>query len=143
LTPQLADIAETPALRLRHDAARVWEHGHCPYCGSLPYMGELTGRDGQRWHVCSYCCARDRAARLQCPYCGERDENKLRMFSADALPFFEVQVCTACTGYIKLADLRQKSEHLPAALNDLASLPLDMLACREGYTRPTLSAWGF
>ena len=39
--------------------------------------------------------------------------------------------------------LREQAEALPAALNDLASLPLDMLARQEGYSRPTPSAWGF
>lgn len=65
------------------------------------------------------------------------------MFTTDSLPFFEVHVCKTCNNYIKLADLREQAEALPAALSDLASLPLDMLARQEGYSRPTPSAWGF
>ena len=141
LTPQLAAVTET--LSAGHDEQRVWEHGHCPHCGRPPFMGELRGREGQRWHTCSFCGARYRAARLQCPFCLERGEERLRVFTTDSLPFFEVRVCKTCRCYIKLADLREQAEALPAALNDLASLPLDMLARQEGYSRPTPSAWGF
>ncbi|MCD7984038.1 MAG: formate dehydrogenase accessory protein FdhE [Desulfovibrio sp.] len=141
LTPQLAAVTET--LAAGYDEQRVWEHGHCPHCGRPPFMGELRGREGQRWHTCSFCGASYRAARLQCPFCLERGEERLRVFTTDSLPFFEVRVCKTCRCYIKLADLREQAEALPAALSDLASLPLDMLARQEGYSRPTPSAWGF
>ena len=141
LTPQLAAV--TDALATARDDRRVWEHGHCPHCGRPPFMGELHGKEGLRRHTCSFCGASYRAARLQCPFCLERGEDKLRMFTSDSLPFFEVHVCKTCNNYIKLADLREQAEALPAALSDLASLPLDMLARQEGYSRPTPSAWGF
>ncbi len=54
-----------------------------------------------------------------------------------------MRVCKTCGCYIKLADLREQTEALPAALSDLASLPLDMLARQAGYSRSTPSAWGF
>lgn len=141
LTPQLAAVTE--ALAAGHNEQGVWEHGHCPHCGRAPFMGELRGREGQRWHTCSFCGASYRAARLQCPFCLERAEERLRLFTTDSLPFFEVRICETCRCYIKLADLRQQTEIPPAALSDLASLPLDMLALQEGYNRPTPSAWGF
>lgn len=141
LTPQLAAVTET--LAAGHEQRGVWEHGHCPHCGRPPFMGALRGREGQRWHTCSFCGADYRAARLQCPFCLEREEEQLRMFTTDSLPFFEVRVCKTCGCYIKLADLREQTEALPAALSDLASLPLDMLARQAGYSRSTPSAWGF
>ena len=141
LTPQLAAVTE--ALAAGHNEQGVWEHGHCPHCGRPPFMGELRGREGQRWHICSFCGASYRAARLQCPFCLEREEERLRVFTTDSLPFFEVRVCKTCRCYIKLADLREQAETSPAALSDLASMPLDMLALQEGYSRPAPSAWGF
>lgn len=141
LTPQLAAISA--ALASGHDASRVWEHGHCPHCGRAPFMGELHGKEGRRLHACSFCGCSWRAARLQCPYCLERGEAQLRAFSSDSVPGFEVQVCTSCKSYIKLADLREADNPLPAALLDLTSLPLDILAGREGFARPTPSSWGF
>lgn len=141
LTPQLAATAEL--LASGHDSRRVWEYGHCPVCGRPPFMGALRGKEGQRWHSCSFCGVSWRAPRLQCPFCLERGEDKLRMFTTDCLPRYEVQVCKGCGNYIKLDDLREKDGGLPPCLSDLASLPLDVLARQEGYARPTPSAWGF
>ena len=122
----------------------VWEHGTCPHCGQLPYMGQLRGKEGARWHVCSFCQLAFRVARLQCPVCLERDNAKLHFFTTAAEPGYEVHVCETCKNYMKLTDLREKESTLSApALEDLNSLPLDLAARQQGYIRNTLSAWGF
>ena len=129
---------------------KVWEFGTCPHCGHLPYMGQLRGKEGARWHVCSFCHLSYRAARLQCPVCLEKDTEKLHFFVAAEAPEYEVHVCESCKNYLKLSDAREKDSAqlataLPAlaALEDLDSLPLDLAARQQGYVRNTLSAWGF
>lgn len=142
LAPSLA--AASAALASRHDPDSVWEHGHCPHCGHLPFIGQLRNKEGLRRHTCSFCGLTWRAARLQCPVCLERDTDKLRFFSSDNTPGYQVHVCDHCKNYIKLADMREQgtTPTLPG-LDDLDSLPLDLLARQQGYLRSTPSAWGF
>jgi Protein involved in formate dehydrogenase formation. len=45
--------------------------------------------------------------------------------------------------YVKTLDFRELDSEPMPALDDMATLALDMLAQEEGYKRPTLSAWGF
>ncbi len=120
-----------------------WEHGHCPVCGSLPLIGALREKEGQRKLTCSFCQTEYRTRRLGCPICDESDSEKLTFYLVQDEPGFRVDVCNTCKSYIKIADFRQLDrKHLPL-LDDLASLPLDILAAQKGYSRTTLSAWGF
>ena len=144
-----ADPASSPSTASPADPAshKVWEYGSCPHCGHVPYMGQLRGKEGARWHVCSFCQLSYRAARLQCPVCLERDTAKLHFFATADAPGYEVHVCESCKNYMKLADWREKDLAQcvdgVAALEDLDSLPLDLAARQQGYVRNTLSAWGF
>jgi FdhE protein len=142
LTPAFTRLHAALADRLRTDA--IWPHGHCPLCGSPPLIGKLAGKEGFRYHCCSLCRLEYRAPRLGCPFCREQRGDRISVFTADTLPGYAAHVCRTCKGYIKLADLREYAGRvfLPV-LDDLESLPLDMLAQRQGLTRPTLSAWGF
>lgn len=152
----LVPSLEAIATHLQPHIGDMWAHGHCPVCGSAPFMGYLgkkTGKDksenlldtnGQRFHVCSFCRSEYRVKRLQCPFCLEEDHTKLEYFSAAEDPDYQVHVCHTCKGYIKLADFREyTSRPMLPAVNDLESLPLDIAAQQQGYSRLTLSPWGF
>jgi len=122
----------------------VWPHGHCPLCANLPLIGKLVGREGFRCHTCSLCRLEYRVPRLGCPFCQERNGDKLSAFTADTVPGYTACVCQSCQGYIKLADFREYADRVSLpALDDLESLPLDMLARQQGFKRLTFSAWGF
>ncbi|MEG2171962.1 MAG: formate dehydrogenase accessory protein FdhE [Desulfovibrionaceae bacterium] len=152
LVPSLSTIA-AEAYAPNHS---LWQHGHCPVCGSAPffgYIGKKSGKDhlknlhdtnGQRFHVCSFCRTEYRVKRLQCPFCLEEDHTKLEYFSLAEDSSYQVHVCHSCKSYIKIADFREFSDRpvLPA-LDDLACLPLDIAAQQQGFSRLTLSAWGF
>lgn len=144
LTPWLhAATLQLSALAPELEKA-VWEHGTCPHCGQLPYVGQLRGKEGARWHICSFCQLAFRVTRLQCPVCLERDHAKLHFFTTAAEPGYEVHACESCKNYMKLNDLREKESTLCVPpLEDLDSLPLDLAARQQGYVRNTLSAWGF
>lgn len=152
LVPSLGAIAA----HLQNHVQGLWQHGHCPVCGSAPfigYLGKKNGKNnsenlldtnGQRFHVCSFCRTEYRVKRLQCPFCLEEDQTKLEYFSVAEDPDYQVHVCHSCKGYIKLADFREYTNRpLLPALDDLHSLPLDIAAQQQGYTRLTLSPWGF
>lgn len=121
----------------------VWEHGHCPVCGSLPFISSLEGKEGQRMMHCSFCRAKYRVPRLGCIFCGEKDAQKLHYFDVEEVPGFRVELCDQCKMCIKTADFRTMDRVSVPVLDDLESLTLDVLAQARGYVRPTLSAWGF
>ncbi|MFO8031754.1 MAG: formate dehydrogenase accessory protein FdhE [Desulfohalobiaceae bacterium] len=140
LYPSLYKIAEH--LLQYHEQERSWDFGYCPVCGSLPLIC-LLQKQGQRYGCCSFCGVRYMLPRLGCVFCGEKEAARQDYFYAEQVPGFKVDVCQTCNNYIKTADFRQMDRHYHPALDDLESLPLDLVAQDKGYTRPTLSAWGF
>ena len=142
LAPTFTRLHAALADRLR--TSEIWPHGHCPLCGNPPLIGKLAGKEGARYHSCSLCRVEYRAPRLGCPFCQEQDNGKLSVFTADNQPGYAAYVCRTCKSYIKLADFREYAVRVSLpVLDDLESLPLDMLAQRQGFTRRTFSAWGF
>ncbi len=141
LAPSL--MAASHLLVVRHSTQDTWAHGHCPHCGSMPLIAALRGKEGMRYLTCSLCRHEYRAVRMQCPFCGEEDHNKLEYFKADGEPGFAVHVCRGCHCYLKSADFRELDRVSIPVLDDLESLALDILAREQGFVRPTQSAWGF
>lgn len=134
-----AALALAPRLpeNLPHD------RGHCPLCGSLPYITFLRQKEGLRFGACSFCGHEYRIRRLCCPFCDESDTAKLKAFRVDEYPGVVVNVCETCSMYAKVLDFRETDKNILPALDDMATVALDVLAQGQGYRRPTLSAWGF
>lgn len=141
LWPGLSAAAAGLAPRLPENLP--YEHGHCPLCGSLPYIAHLTGKEGQRHGVCSFCGFHFRVRRIGCLFCAETDQGKLKQFRVQEYPGVRVDVCEGCSMYVKTLDHREQDTPLVPALDDMATIALDILAQQQGYKRPTLSAWGF
>nr|WP_319491570.1 formate dehydrogenase accessory protein FdhE [uncultured Desulfobacter sp.] len=123
------------------DPEQIHTNGACPVCGSPPYMLELRGKEGQRFAHCSFCRFTYRIRRLACACCNIDKADQLAGFTAEGEPGFRVETCTQCNTYIKTIDFRELDREAFAPLNDLESLPLDMLAANHGYKRMALSAW--
>lgn len=115
--------------------ARQSQRLDCPLCGSPPAMGELVGEEGRMVLHCGTCGQSWPAARRQCSCCGNRDEASLEYFTAGEEPGYRVNVCRQCGGYLKVVDSRLAGTDLPMDLEDLATLHLDLLAQREGFTK--------
>lgn len=141
LWPGLNAAAEALAPRLPENLP--YERGHCPLCGSLPYISHLTGKEGQRRGVCSFCGFHFRVRRIGCLFCDEHDQGRLKQFRVQEYPGVRVDVCEGCSMYVKTLDHREQDGPLIPALEDMATIALDILAQQQGYKRPTLSAWGF
>lgn len=141
VTPSLQ--AQTELLKEHRSDEEPWPYGHCPHCGSQPLIASLKEKEGFKYLTCSFCRLEYRAKRLQCAFCGEEDHNKLEYFKADGEAGYEVHVCKTCSCYIKISDFREFDRVSIPVLDDLESLTLDILARKQGYARPTLSAWGF
>lgn len=141
LAPSLALAAEQLAKLLPKNMP--YERGHCPLCGSQPYISLLRGSEGRRNAVCSFCAHEYRTRRIACAYCDEGDQERLRLFRVEAYPAVRVDVCDTCKTYIKTLDYREQDGSSIPSLDDLATVALDIMAQQQGYSRPVLYAWGF
>jgi len=130
-------------LNNKRDQDTIWNHGTCPVCGSLPLIGRLKNKEGSRHLTCAFCHTEYRIPRISCPYCGENEQGKLQFFDSPDEPGYRVETCKSCKMYIKTVDFRDLDRISMPLLDDLESLALDILARQEGYTRPTVSGWGF
>ncbi|WP_415713526.1 formate dehydrogenase accessory protein FdhE [Maridesulfovibrio sp.] len=139
-TSKRPDTAELD-FELEQPAPR--NHGHCPICGSVPFMHTLHHKQGFRYANCSFCHTEYRVRRMACAYCDENNPDNLKFFTVEEAPGYRVDVCDSCKTYMKTADFRKLDKISIPALNDLESLPLDFVAAEEGYSRGTLSVWGF
>lgn len=112
-----------------------WNHGHCPLCGGLPVMGELVDEEGKKILQCGICATPWEFTRLQCSHCGNRDHDTLEYFTSHDEPAYRVDICRKCSCYLKVVDSRKAGKGLPLDIEDIATLHLDLLAQKEGFTQ--------
>jgi FdhE protein len=110
-----------------------WHEGCCPVCGGFPCFAEVFGQENRRRLFCQDCGAAWQFPRLQCPFCGISEHEKLEYFKPDAAPEYRVMLCRACKRYIKTADFREFSDALVAEVEHPATLHLDIIARERGY----------
>ncbi len=139
--PSLASGAAALAEAAGLDRDQIHPRGSCPICGSLPYLLELQGKEGQRMAHCSLCRHTYRIRRLACAGCDTDQGARLRYFTAEGEPGFRVETCDHCRTYVKTIDFRQLDREAFAPLNDLESLALDILAGNQGFERMAPSVW--
>ena len=113
----------------------------CPFCHRKPALSVLRqqGDGGRRSLLCGFCLAEWEFRRIVCPACGEEDNAKLPVYTAEAFPHIRVECCDTCHTYIKSIDLTKNGLADPL-VDELASLPLDLWAHEHGYAklRPNL-----
>ena len=112
-----------------------WNHGYCPICGGLPSIAELSGEEGKKKLQCGQCANSWGFHRMTCTHCGNTEHDSLGYFTAEGEPGYRVDICRKCSGYLKVVDSREKGEGLPLEIEDVATLHLDLLATREGFSR--------
>jgi FdhE protein len=117
-----------------------WRKTVCPVCGSLPALSLLRGEGGMRYSLCSYCGCEWRVDRLSCSVCGNKEQSSLQYFYGEGEEALRIDLCDACHHYIKTIDHRCL-EGSDAALEDLATLHLDVLAVQKGYLRAIPNPW--
>ncbi|WP_460032929.1 formate dehydrogenase accessory protein FdhE [Megalodesulfovibrio paquesii] len=141
VTPSLMEVAQSLHSRLDlENDARL--HGHCPVCGSLPLIVCLQEGQGTRRLSCSFCRTFYRAHRQGCLLCGEDRAEKLGVLASGEMSAYRVEYCRTCSGYLKGMDAGLREEVFLPVLDDLESLPMDMLAAQAGFRRPTISGLG-
>ena len=113
-----------------------WTPRLCPFCSRKPGSGVLRplGDGGQRSLVCSFCLAEWEFRRIVCPACGEENELKLPVYTAEAFHHVRVECCDSCRCYIKTVDLTRDGLADPV-VDEIASIPLDLWAQQQGYSK--------
>ncbi|HPU01183.1 MAG: formate dehydrogenase accessory protein FdhE [Firmicutes bacterium] len=110
----------------------LWSEGNCPLCGLDPAMAMLNA-EGARFLRCSFCRTTWPFPRLECPFCRNKDPQRLGFFYADEYPGRRVQFCERCKSYLKTAVVKEIGREVILELEDIYTLELDHLARREGY----------
>jgi len=123
----------TGRMKVSSDAAS----SQCPACGNPPQLSVLRefNNGARRSLICSLCSTEWEFRRVLCPYCGEKNKDKLPLFSAEEFVQARVEACDSCKSYIKCIDLTKDGHAIPQ-VDDLATLALDLWAQEQGYTRP-------
>ena len=108
----------------------------CPFCSRKPGVGVLRplGDGGQRSLVCSFCLGEWEFRRIVCPGCGEEDYSRLPVYTAEEFKHVRVECCDSCRNYIKTVDLTRNGLADPV-VDEIASIPLDLWAQKQGYTK--------
>jgi FdhE protein len=138
----LAGLAAWPLMQAcgRLWASRVpssWRCGYCPICGAWPTLAETRGVERQRRFRCARCGGDWHADWLACPYCGTTDHARLGSLVSEATAERRrVDVCRGCGHYLKALTTLQGTPGADVAVDDLASVDLDVIALQHAFTRP-------
>lgn len=116
-----------------------WLRAHCPTCGSLPAMAQLSGAEPgrMRFLVCGCCGTRWQYSRTGCPFC-ESDPRRLRTLAVEGEAGLRIDSCELCTAYLKTYDGEGDEAVL---LADWTSLHLDFVAHDRGLKRRAASLY--
>jgi FdhE protein len=124
------------------DPIGEWTRGYCPICGAWPLLAEVRAVDAPRWFRCGLCGSgwpdQDKPT---CAYCGNDDERSLGTLSLDGEQRFHASFCERCRGYLKVGNTLEPPPAELLAIDDVASLQLDLAAAERGYQRPSGSGY--
>lgn len=109
-----------------------WHRGYCPVCGGSPDFAYLNKEAGARWLLCSRCGTEWLFQRLECPYCGNKDQTALSYFTDDEA-LYRLYVCEKCRTYLKAIDLRRTELEVLLPLEPTMTLDMDRQAQEQGY----------
>jgi len=109
-----------------------WRRRYCPICGGSPDLAFLDKESGARWVVCSRCDTEWLFQRLECPYCGNKDQSALGYFTDDK-GLYRLYVCEQCHTYIKAIDLRHTESEVLLPLERMMTLDMDRQGQEKGY----------
>lgn len=137
----LAQAVLRPALRAWHRILAPlaggipWHRDFCFVCGTHAVLGELR-EDGARHLRCLQCGAGWRVRRLHCPSCGNDDHATLcTLYEEGRRETRRVKACGRCRRYIKLIAAAAPTSAELLAVEDLATLHMDVVARENGFER--------
>jgi FdhE protein len=130
MKPYLLGYAQALAGHVDQEA---WRQRYCPVCGGAPDFSYLEKEVGSRYLVCSRCDTEWLFQRIECPYCGNKDQKTLAYFTDDESRY-RLYVCDACKHYLKAIDLRKTGDNTVLPLERFYTLDIDRQAREKGYS---------
>jgi hypothetical protein len=145
---------------------------HCPACGGLPQLSYFAqaAEDlaaGPRYLLCARCESSWGYPRMTCASCGEDSSGKLLVLSeegtssgewgnvvrglpgtpstravAAVFPHLRIDACESCRQYLLNVDLATDPHAVPV-VDELAAVPLDLVARQRGFTKIIPNVMGF
>ena len=113
---------------------QLWRRSYCPVCGGRPDLAYLEKEYGARWLLCSRCDSEWLFQRLQCPFCGTKNQDDLNYLSDDEGKH-RLYTCGNCQNYLKAIDLRKTGdEDVLLPLQRLLTLDMDRQAQESGLS---------
>ena len=139
----LQPYAEYLAQRTEHSSTGATPNV-CPLCGAKPQVGVLRqeGDGAKRSLICSLCLTEWNYRRIVCPACEEESVEKLAVYTASQFDHIRVEACDNCKTYINTVDLTKNGLAIPE-VDAYASVPLDLWATQNGYTKLLPNNLGF
>jgi FdhE protein len=140
-----APVAAVAAMPLLHACGRRWaghvppgwDHGYCPICGAWPALAEARGLERERRLRCARCGGDWRTEWLRCPFCANRDHLRLgALVPEGSVETRKAETCAACRRYVKTVTTLQATPAAEVAIQDLATVDLDVGALASGYQAP-------
>ena len=105
-------------------------------------MGKLENETGRKILQCYLCRTEWVFKRLECPFCGNSDQNKQRFFYNEDDKAHRVEVCDQCKMYLKVVDIRVTQKDVVLLVENLVTLHLDLVAEKEGFQQDTNRLFG-
>ena len=144
-TAPVLEAVPAAAASLRGD---VIDDRRCPSCGGLPQLA-VFGETGealvtaQRSLVCARCAHTWAYPRMTCVSCRETDGARMPILADESrLPHMRADACDTCHAYLVTVDVRKEPRAVPL-VDEIAALPLDLLAAERGYTKIARNLMGF
>ncbi len=103
---------------------KKWTKGFCPLCGARPDIASLDKDAGSRKLLCSQCDCEWPYRRIGCPFCENRDFNKI-FYYTDETGRYRLYMCEECGEYLKTVDLRELAVPLALSVERYLSQGLD------------------
>ena len=112
-----------------------WWRGWCPVCGRKPVVGRIRRGDKKRYMVCPLCGLEFLVDLFYCPNCENVEPTRFIFLDFEDFPEYSIHVCEECRHYIKVIDENRVRDRIPRGLEDILTIPLDIIAMDEGYRR--------
>jgi FdhE protein len=123
--------------RLNGQIPAAWSAGYCGVCGAWPALAEERGLERQKRLRCGRCGGDWRTEWQQCPFCGVSDHRRLGALVSDSHgEARKAETCEGCRGYVKTLATLQPWPAETVAIEDVATVDLDVAALARGYSRP-------
>jgi len=110
-----------------------WRRPHCPVCGGKPDFASLDRTIGARWLLCSRCNTEWLFQRLECPYCDNKDQEKLKYHAGDD-ELYRLYICEKCKCYLKAIDLRKTESEVLLPFERILTIDMDRQGQEMGYS---------